>query len=353
MDKTIFVVDDSITNLAAAAETLEDSYRVLTMTSATKMFSMLKQIIPSLILLDIEMPGINGMDALRLLKSDPEHVHIPVIFLTSVNDVEVETRGFENGAFDFIPKPFSPPVLKSRIKACIDIDSLVKGRTEELLRRTAQLERLRGDIIIVLADLIESRDKNTGGHIERVKFYTKNLIEAMIKKGVYREEMKDWDLELVYISTKMHDIGKIAISDSILNKPGKLTFDEFEIIKTHVKEGVRIIEEIAEKTEYADFLKSAHMFAAYHHEKWDGTGYPYKLSGEDIPLQGRIMALVDVYDALTSVRPYKVALPAEDAAKIINKGSGSHFDPAIVDVFNGITDIFENIQMLFSGKRLS
>ena len=342
--KTLFVVDDNITNLEMAAAALGSDYRVLTMNSAKKMFAMLEIFTPALILLDIGMPEMDGMEALKLLKANNNYSFIPVVFLTSINNAETETQGFAYGAVDFVSKPFSPVVLKSRIKTHIDIDEIVRNRTIELINKTVQLEKMRNDIIAVLADLIESRDKNTGGHIERVKFYTKALIEAMLERGVYADEIKKWNIELVYASTKLHDVGKIAISDFILNKPTGLTEEEFEIMKGHVNEGIRIIEDLAERIDYSDFLKSALIFAAYHHEKWDGTGYPYKLSGIEIPLRGRIMALVDVYDALTTARPYKEAFSEKVTLDIIMEGSGTHFDPAIVEVFYEIRHKFAVIR---------
>ena len=351
MNKTIFVVDDNITNLEMATEVLESDYRVLTMTSAEKMFSMLKKITPDMILLDIEMPDMSGMEALVQLKENPEYPSIPVIFLTSMTSPHIEKQGFECGAVDFIGKPFSPQVLKSRLKTHLNIDDIVRSRTQELFDKTEQLEKLKTNIIAVLAELIENRDKGTGGHIERVTAYTKVLIEAMLKQNVYAEEVKNWDLELTYVSTKMHDIGKLSITDFILNKPGKLTDEEFQTMQSHVVEGVRMIEEMAEKTGSNDFLKSAYLFAAYHHEKWNGTGYPFKLTGKDIPLQGRIMAVVDVYDALTSERPYKKAFTSDEAANIIKEDAGTHFDPAIADIFYNLKDAFDSVRVELASKK--
>ena len=352
MDKTIFVVDDNFTNLEAATMTLEDEYRILSMTSAKKMFSMLEKVSPDMILLDIEMPEMDGIEALTKLKAAPEYSDIPVIFLTSIKSEEIELKGFELGVVDFISKPFSAPILKSRIKTHIDIDALVRGRTKELIRKTEEVEKLKNDIVEALADLIESRDKGTGGHIERVRVYTKALIENMLIQGVYADEICKWDLDLTYSSTKMHDIGKLSISDFILNKPSKLTDDEFETIKTHVKEGIRMLDDIEAKTGENEFLQSCRKFAAYHHEKWDGSGYPFGLEGKKIPLQGRIMAVVDVYDALTTERPYKRAFSGEIAAAIIRGDSGSHFDPDIVNVFFDIQDTFDEIRVRLVGTKI-
>ena len=351
MEKTVFVVDDNFTNLETATVTLENEYRVLSMTSAKRMFSMLEKVSPDMILLDIEMPEMDGIETLAKLKSIPEYSDIPVIFLTSVNSEDIELKGFELGVVDFIGKPFSAPILRSRIKTHIDIDTLVRARTKELIRKTEEVEKLKNDIVEALADLIENRDKGTGGHIERVKIYTKTLIEAMLIQGVYAEELCTWDLDIVYSSTKMHDIGKLAISDFILNKPSKLTDEEFETMKTHVKEGIRMLDDIEAKTGENEFLRNCRMFAAYHHEKWNGSGYPFGLKGTKIPLQGRIMAVVDVYDALTTERPYKKAFSGEVASSIIQGDSGTHFDPDIVKVFCDIQDTFDDIRVRLADSK--
>jgi putative two-component system response regulator len=187
--------------------------------------------------------------------------------------------------------------------------------------------------VYVFADIIENRDRETGGHIERTAVYVRALILAMMARGVYTEEMRNWDLELVASSARLHDVGKIAISDFILNKPGPLTEAEFATMKTHAAEGSRIIEQIIGRTGEVEFLHNAKLFAGYHHECWDGTGYPHGLKETEIPLQGRIMAVVDVYDALVSERPYKRALTGQEAVSIIVDNAGKRFDPQITEVF--------------------
>ena len=332
--KTIFVVDDSDTNLSMAEAVLEDQYRVMTMPSAQKMFMLLDKVTPDLILLDIEMPEMDGFDALDRLKSDSSWIGIPIMFLTGRNDAEVEARGFEMGAVDFITKPFSAPVLLNRIKTHLDIDKIIR-------ERTSQLSRLQNSILAVLADMVENRDKGTGGHIERTSIYIKILINEMKARGVYIDEMEGWDVDKMISSARMHDLGKISITDIIVNKPGKLTEDEYEIMKSHAVEGERIIDEIISKTGEGDFLRNAKLFAGTHHERWDGRGYPRGLKGREIPLQGRIMAIVDVYDALVSERPYKAAFPDDEAVKIIMENSGTHFDPKIAEIFFEVMDLLK------------
>jgi len=332
--KTIFVVDDSDTNLSMAEDALDRLYRVMTMPSAAKMFSLLGKIIPDLILLDIEMPEMDGFEALNRLKSESLWANIPVVFLTGRTDAAVEVHGFEMGAVDFITKPFSAPVLINRIKTHLEIDELIR-------ERTAQLNRLQNSIVSVLANIVESRDKGTGGHIERTSAYIKILINEMKKRGVYADVISNWDIEKMISSARMHDLGKISITDLIVNKPGRLTDDEYDIMKTHAVEGERIIDKIIAQTGEGDFLHNARLFAGSHHERWDGKGYPNKLKGEDIPLQGRIMAIVDVYDALVSERPYKNAFTDEEAVNIIMENAGTHYDPKIAEVFFEVRDLFK------------
>jgi putative two-component system response regulator len=332
--KTIFAVDDCDTNLTTAKRALEKNYRVLTTSSATKMFALLEKITPDIIFLDIEMPDINGFEALISLKSSPLYADIPVIFLTGYMDDAVETRGFEMGVVDFITKPFSTSVLLNRIKTHLDIDTLIR-------QRTAHIRRLQTSIVTVLADVVEERDEETGGHNARSAMYIEILINAMKERGVYADEIRGWDLETVVSSARLHDVGKIHVKDSILNKPGKLNDDEFESIKSHAMEGMRIIERMMRQTGEEGFLNSAKLFAEYHHERWDGTGYPHGLAGTAIPLHGRIMAITDVYDALVSWRPYKKALSDEEAVNIISRSAGTHFDPKIVEVFLEVKDKFK------------
>jgi putative two-component system response regulator len=339
--KTIFVVDDSDTNLSMAENVLEDLYSVMTLPSAMKMFALLEKVRPDLILLDIEMPEMNGFEALHRLKEHDSYAGIPVIFLTGLTDSAVEAQGFELGAVDFIAKPFSGPVLLNRIRTHLHIDEMI-------IERTAQLRQLQNSLVFVLADMVESRDKATGGHIERTTAYIKILMNAMMERGVYIEEIREWDLDVVASSARLHDVGKIVISDLILNKPDKLTAEEYEIIKTHALEGKRNIERIVTRTSNEAFLRHAKLFAGYHHEHWDGTGYPFGLKETQIPLQGRIMAVADVFDALVSTRPYKRAFLHEEAVQTIMESSGTHFDPNIADVFYEVQDRFQEVSLCLS-----
>jgi len=336
---TIFVVDDVDTNLTKAEQALEDTYDVFTLSCAESMFALLQKITPDLILLDIEMPQMNGFTAIEKLKENPKTANIPVIFLTASANSAAEARGIKMGAVDFVIKPFSKPVLLNRIANHININEMIKERTKKI-------ELLQNGIVSVLADMVENRDETTGGHIERTSMYVKILVEAMLERGVYAEEMRGWDTNVLVSSSRLHDIGKITISDLILNKPGKFSEEEFAIIKSHVSAGERIIDQIIAKTNMVGdvFLLNAKLAAGHHHEKWNGTGYPKGLKEEEISLQGRIMALADVYDALVSQRPYKKAFSDEESVNIIAGDSGKHFDPKIVAVFLEIKDKFKNVR---------
>jgi len=344
--KTIFVVDDNDTNLMTAKTALDGAYKTFALPSAARMFKLAERITPDLILLDVDMPEMDGFQAMEVLKSDPKLKTIPVIFLTARNDTETEIRGFELGAIDFMNKPFSPPVLIKRIEMHIEMDNTIK-------KVKKSVRSVHNATISVISDLVESRDKVTGGHIERTQRYIEILVNELVRTGTYAEEISKLDIDLLLPSAQLHDVGKISISDLVLNKPAKLTDEEFVIIKTHCAEGKRIIDMIMSKTEDDDgFLEHAKRFAYTHHEKWDGSGYPQKLSGENIPLEGRIMAVADVYDALVSERPYKKAFTHEEAVSIIKKDSGTHFDPKIVDAFLNVADDFWVELMSFSSGKL-
>ena len=336
--KTVFIVDDNATNLTAAEDALEEEYRVVALSSAAQMFTILKRLTPDMILLDIEMPDMDGFEAMERLKASSAYTHIPVIFLTGLIDAESEAHGIELGAVDFIAKPFSKPVLLNRIRNHLHIDNLIRKRTTQLVMRTEQLIRLQNSIVYTLSDIVESRDENTGGHIDRTVTFMEILISAMLERGVYADDMRNWNLDSVISSARLHDIGKIAIPDAILNKPGPLTTEEAKIMKSHTVEGERILDKAMQRADDTEFLHNAKLFAAYHHERWDGSGYSYGMKGMEIPLHGRIMAVVDVYDALVSERPYKKTFTHEQAVSIITEESGRHFDPKVAEVFAAVSE---------------
>ena len=355
--KSIFFVDDNKVNLTVGHDVLSANYDVLTMNCGAKLLKMLEKHTPELILLDIEMPEMNGYDVIKRVKAKEETKHIPVIFLTARSHGNNELKGLSLGAVDYIVKPFSPQLLIKRIEMHLLIESQKKeleAQKQELIKfnsslldmveeKTKTVVELQNAVINVFAELIECRDATTGGHIGRTQEYLRVFLEAVQRHPLYCKEIEAWDTELILRSAQLHDIGKIAIKDSILLKPAKFTDDEYEIIKTHVLFGERIIEKIMSHTSERAFLEQAKILISTHHEKWDGNGYPMGLKGNEIPLQGRMMAIVDVYDALISDRPYKKAYPHEEVVGIIASKKGAQFDPDLVDVFLDINDTFEAI----------
>ena len=354
---TIILVDDILTNLTAAKNILKTFYQVIPVSSAHEMFEVLEDVTPDLILLDIEMPEMDGYEAIKKLKSDEHHADIPVIFLTALEDSANEIEGFDLGAADYITKPFSAPMLLKRIEK----ELLFERQKKDLFKTQAELKdnlenlenkvnekigtvnRLHNAVFDTVVEMVELRDSYTGGHIVRTQMYMRVLIEEIIREGVYADEVSDWDMDSLLTAAKLHDVGKIAVSDVILGKNAKLEKDEFETMKSHVSAGVDAIDKILSKTGEDDFYNHALRMAGTHHEKWDGSGYPIGLKGLNIPLEGRLMAIADVYDALISKRQYKDLMSHEQACEIIEEGAGKHFDPALVKVFRNIKDAFQKI----------
>jgi putative two-component system response regulator len=345
------LVDDNQANLNIGKNMLKGSYEVYALPSAERLFKFLETVIPDLILLDIAMSGMNGFEVIRILKADSRYADIPVIFVTSRTEEMNELEGLTLGAVDYVAKPYSAAILMKRIETHLLIakqKSELKNFNDNLIKmvkeKTAQISGLQNSIINMVADMVEFRDIFTGGHICRTQKYVELLINCMVEYNVYSEEVLSWEnMDYVAPSTQLHDFGKIFISDAVLNKPGKLTGGEFEIMKTHVVKGVEAIKRMGQESGGQLFLQYAEIVAGSHHEKWDGSGYPYGLKGHDIPLLGRLMAVADVYDALTSARPYKEPFSVEESSKIIIKGAGSHFDPLLIDVFKKVSADFSYI----------
>jgi putative two-component system response regulator len=350
----IIMVDDNPANLRIGKNILAKKYTVATAPSADKLFHLLENNIPDLILLDVDMPEMDGYEAIKILKSKINTRNIPVIFLTGRTEHEAELTGLTLGAIDFISKPIQPALLLKRIEVHLLVQ--VQKRTLEqqakdlqffndnlqqmVGEKTQSILQLQNALLKTMAELVEYRDDITGRHIERTQRGLRILLEEIIASGVYKEESKNWDIDLLVQCCQLHDVGKIFISDNILRKPGKLSYDEFEDMKVHTHVGKQIVEKVEILAMESEFLKYAKIFASSHHEWWDGTGYPYNLKGKDIPLLGRIMAVADVYDALVSVRPYKKGYTHEEAVEIIKKGSGTQFDPILVKVFEKVSDKF-------------
>jgi len=356
--KLILLVDDNPANLQLGINVLEEKYDVATAPSAQKMFKLLENsdpaAMPDMILLDVDMPEMNGYDAIKILKAKPTTKDIPVIFVTARTESGDELEGLFLGAIDYITKPFQPPILQKRIEVHLlveDQKKILESQAAALQNfnnnlqimvkeKTRDILELKNALLKTMAEMVECRDDITGGHIERTQHGIKIILEEIEQSNIYSNETKSWDLDLLLQSCQLHDVGKISIDDNILKKPGKLTDSEFELMKKHATFGEQIIEKIQTLAKESDFLKYAKIFAANHHEKWDGSGYPRGLKGDQIPLLGRIMAIVDVYDALISERPYKKAFSHEEAVRIIREGSGKQFDPTLVEVFIRKAELF-------------
>ena len=305
---TLLLVDDEPSNLQVLRHLLQNDYRLLFARDAEKAIELAEEQIPDLILLDVMMPRMHGYDACRCLKAKAATRHIPVIFVTALSDSEDEIKGFEVGGVDFITKPISPPVVKARIKTHL---SLVNAD---------ELRQTRLQIIQRLGRAAEYKDNETGLHVVRMSHYAKELALAL--------GLNENFAELLLNAAPMHDVGKIGIPDAILQKPGKLDDAEWVVMRRHPEIGAEIIGEDNSK-----LLQMARRIALAHHEKWDGSGYPAGISGDAIPLEARIVAIADVFDALTSVRPYKKAWPVEEAVALIRNEAGKHFDPAMAECF--------------------
>jgi putative two-component system response regulator len=306
----VLIVDDEPANLRVLKRILGDLYRLSFAKSGEEALRLVERDLPDLILLDVMMPGMTGFEVCEALKKNSVSSIIPVIFVTALSDELDEAKGFEVGAVDYITKPISPAVVKARV------------RTHLSLVQADELRRTRLQVIQRLGRASEYKDNETGTHILRMSHYSKVMALAY---GL-TENAAD---NLLH-AAPMHDIGKIGIPDSIMLKPGKLTDEEFTIMKTHPEIGAEILGDSD-----SDLIALAKTVSLTHHEKWDGSGYPNGLKGENIPLEGRIVAIADVFDALTSKRPYKDAWPVQEAVDFIHAQSGKHFDPALVALFKG------------------
>jgi putative two-component system response regulator len=357
--QTILVVDDTPENLTLLHGLLSGRYRLLVANCGERALEIAAATPPpDLVLLDIMMPGMNGTEVCRRLKRDPLTAGIPVIFLTDMTEQESEQAGFDAGAVDYIVKPISPPVLLARVqthlklKAAADfLHDQAAFMQKEVERRTREVQVVQEVTIMALASLAETRDNETGNHIRRTQRYVRLLATELSQQSKFSAELDEETIQLLFKSAPLHDIGKVGIPDAILLKPGPLSKDEFEIMKTHTTLGRDTIAS-AEKLLDApsSFLRLAREIAYCHQEKWDGSGYPQGLAGEAIPLSARLMALADVYDALISRRVYKPPFPHGQAVDMIREQSGRHFDPDVVDAFLALAGEFDAIAKRFSDE---
>ncbi len=355
-ESTILIVDDVPENIDVLSGILGSEYRVKAALNGEKALRIAASgCSPDLILLDIMMPGMDGYQVCQKLKAEKGTQNIPVMFVTALGEVEDEQKGLELGAVDYITKPISPPIVKARVhnhlilkKHQDQLEELVKERTREVVNTQ--------DVTIhSLAVLAETRDNETGGHIMRTQGYVRLLAEHLQEHPNYRDFLGNENIHLLYKSAPLHDIGKVGIADSILLKPGSLTKEEFAEMKKHTVYGRDAIlkgEESLLGDATTSFLRVAREIAYTHHEKWDGSGYPQGLVGEEIPVAGRLMVVADIYDALISKRVYKPVFSHARAVQIITEGDGrvipEHFDPVVLEAFVALQEGFREVALRFA-----
>jgi putative two-component system response regulator len=325
----ILVVDDNLANLRHIQLQLSGNYQVVLAKSGMQALRICGRHIPDCILLDIDMPEMNGFETIARLKQNVVLSRIPVIFLTANHDVTTEIRAFESGAMDFITKPFEKSILIHRIELHLRF-----SQYQHFLEDT--VKELEDSIVTSFSELIERRDENTGGHVQRTSKYFELLGKELRNQGWFTDELSDSELSLMVRAALLHDIGKIGISDLVLLKPDRLNEAEFAVMKTHTTIGAAILKNMYERTPTQHYLKYAILIAAGHHEEYGGGGYPYGIQGDEIPLCSRIMAVADVYDALVADRVYRKAMSHEEARSIIGGGKGTRFDPRIIDAFEAV-----------------
>ena len=335
---TVLVVDDTPANLTLLANLLNKNYRVQLANSGAKALELAFRNPPDVIVLDVMMPGIDGYEVCRQLKADERTRDVPVLFLTALTQAQDETRGFEAGGADFVHKPFNPDTVLARVATQAQVKAwrdALKDRNKwlqtELGSRVAEVERLRETTMFVMISLAEFRDQETGNHVRRTQEYVRSLATWLTLHGEPPLELDAQGIDQMARSAPLHDIGKVAIPDSILLKAGPLTPDEWTVMRTHPMQGWELLRRASDRIggDEGMFLTYAMEIARHHHEKWDGSGYPDKLAGDAIPISARLMAIADVYDALISRRSYKEPMSHEAAMAWIESQSGSHFDPAV------------------------
>jgi len=353
----LLLVDDSPTIRAMLWSLLSPDHEVFMASDGPSGLERARMLpAPDLILLDVEMPGLDGFEVCRRLKLEEATQHIPVVFLTSLSNVENEGRGLDLGAVDYIAKPISPPIVRARVRNHLALKhqaDFMRSKNEflsaEVERRTMEVTAIQDVTILAMASMAETRDNETGNHIRRTQHYVRALAQHLRSHPRFASELTPTFITGLFKSAPLHDIGKVGIPDRILLKPGKLTPEEFEIMKTHTTLGRDAIQHAEEQLGIrVKFLTIAKQIAYSHQEKWDGSGYPLGLSGEEIPLSARLMAVADVYDALISERVYKKGMSHDQALVIMRDGRGSHFDPDILDAFLALHEQFREIAGRFA-----
>ena len=340
----ILIVDDIEINRIVLEEILSDAYDAISVESGEAAISFMAsgEVMPSMILLDIMMPGMDGYETLQLIKKNPLTEHIPVIFITAEDAKLNEAKGLELGAVDFISKPFSVEIVKARVAAqlrlyhySVKLEKMVQQKVNELLHSKEKM-------LEIMADIIEYRSFESGSHVKRTRDLTYILAKCLCENAKLDRAISESEVAIVAKAAPLHDIGKISIPDNVLLKNGKLTQEEYTVMKTHAMLGGEMVKlMMRDLTENDAYLECCYDITLYHHERWDGKGYPNGIAGEVIPLSARILSLVDVYDALTTDRVYKEAMSHEEAVEIINEGAGTQFDEKVVEAFMMVKDAFK------------
>jgi len=342
----ILIVDDVEINRLILREILSEEYETEEADRGTDAVAMMLSgsFLPSIVLLDIMMPEMDGYEVLEIMKSNVLTQNTPVIFITAADSETNETKGLSMGAVDYISKPFNPEVVKVRVSHHLRLKNYSDSLEIMVEKKVSELTKTKEKMLETMANIIEYRNLESGHHVKRTRGLTKILVDFLYAHPEYGRRITSIEQHLIVKAVPLHDVGKIAIPDSILLKPGSLTREEFEVIKTHTSIGSDIIKLMLEGDD-DQYLKHCYDICRYHHERWDGKGYPDGLKDENIPLSARILAVVDVYDALVSPRVYKPPFSHEEAIEIIAKGPGTQFDPAVTEALMVVHREFERFEV--------
>ncbi|MCL1982262.1 MAG: response regulator [Clostridiales bacterium] len=344
----ILIVDDIETNRVILEEILKDKYDTVSAENGMIAMSLMLSgsVQPSIVLLDIMMPEMDGYEVLEMMKNNALTERVPVIFITAADAESNETKGLGRGAVDYISKPFNPEIVLARVATHLRLFHYSESLETMVQEKVNELIRSKEKMLETMANIIECRNLESGNHVKRTKELMRILAECLSENPALERSITEAEVDIMAKSAPLHDVGKISISDTVLLKPGRLTKEEFETMKTHTTLGGAMIKLMIFDNEGGDeeddkYLSCCYDIAMFHHERWDGKGYPSGISGEEIPLSARILSLVDVYDALVSERIYKSAIPHDQAVSIIREGAGTQFDAKVVDAFLIVEDKFK------------
>ncbi|WP_135568018.1 HD-GYP domain-containing protein [Solemya elarraichensis gill symbiont] len=350
MKQKILIVDDTPENISVLMALLENHYTLIAATNGEKALQLAStEPRPDLMLLDINMPGMDGYEVFNRLQQSMQTKSIGVIFITALSDDQHEEIGLELGAVDYIRKPFTPDIVRTRVHNQLELKQYKDHLEEMIFHRTEEIVHLQDALIVSMGSLAERRDPETGGHLKRTQHYVRLLAKLLLDHPNFREYLDENIIELLFKAAPLHDIGKVGVPDEILFKKGKLTDEEYEQMQYHVPFGAEVINDIQNALgREIELSQVALQIIEGHHEKWDGSGYPKAFKGREISIPGRIMAVADVYDALICKRHYKSPIPHSEAVQMISEESGTHFDPDIVEAFITHEGRFRDITLKFS-----